>query len=275
MDQRNPAADWAERNLLAPSPGKSGRADLQVHTSYGDGMMSAREIFDYIERTRCLEVVAVTDHDDIRGALEARETWAQGNYSFDFVPGVEVTTRSGHLLGLWVEEHIPSLRGLAETIERIHEVGGLAVIPHPFSMLTRSVGRRALDTLMSRGRPESRPDGIEVANPVTLGWHAGERAHVLNARHWRLAETGGSDAHFIQVVGIAYTAFDGKTAAELRRELEAGRTEGVLARKTPFREIGLRTLALQQYYGLSVTPKKLVEQGLGALPWRRRQRARG
>lgn len=228
-------------------------------------MEDARTIFDHVERTGVVDVVAVTDHDDVRGALAARETWARGRYRFDFVPGVEVTTRSGHVLALWVEEQVPALRGLDETIARIHEMGGLAIIPHPFSMLTRSVGRRALEAVLAEGRSETRPDGIEVANPVSLGWDCGARARRLNAERWGLAETGGSDAHFVEAVGIACTQFAGRTARDLRRELEAGRTQGVLVRGTPYREIGVRRLAWQQVRGLSVTPRKLGRRSWEAL----------
>src|SRR5690606_37759335 len=52
-----------------------GRADLQVHTSFGDGMDSALTIFERVERHAFLDLIAITDHDDVRGALEARETY--------------------------------------------------------------------------------------------------------------------------------------------------------------------------------------------------------
>lgn len=236
---------------------RPGRADLQVHTRFGDGLATAREIFDWNEEHRELDVIAVTDHDDVGGALRAQETWAAGNYSFDFVPGIEVTTRSGHLLALWVEKLIPSFRPLDETIARIHEAGGLVVVPHPFSAATRSVGRRALNAVCAQGRAETRPDGLEIANPIGVGWDCG-RARELNAAKWRLAETGGSDAHFLEAVGIAYTEFPGRTAAELRTAIESRATRGVLVRKTPLREIGLRKLAWQQVLGLSVTPRKVL-----------------
>jgi predicted metal-dependent phosphoesterase TrpH len=61
-----------------PRPPRFGRADLQVHTSYGDGMDSARAIFDHVEARAELNVVGITDHDDVRGALEAREAHARG-----------------------------------------------------------------------------------------------------------------------------------------------------------------------------------------------------
>ena len=133
----------------AVAPARFGTADLQVHTSFGDGMVDARAIFERVEATTDLDLLAVTDHDDVGGALLAREVHARGHYRFAFVPGIEVTTRSGHLLALWVEQPVASFRPLGETVAAIHRLGGLAVIPHPFSYLTRSVGQRALERLLA------------------------------------------------------------------------------------------------------------------------------
>jgi predicted metal-dependent phosphoesterase TrpH len=235
-----------------------GTADLQIHTSHGDGMADAHALFERIETRTDLDVVAVTDHDDVRGALLARDVHARGNYTFEFVPGIEVTTRSGHLLALWVDEPVRSFRPLAETIETVHRMGGMAVIPHPLSYLTRSVGERALDRLLAAGGPEARPDGIEVANTTLAGRVTGARALRANRARWGLAETGGSDAHFPEEVGAARTLFRGRTAAELRSAILAGETRGLNRGAVPLRAIGPRRLALQQVRGLSTTPRKVL-----------------
>ena len=90
-----------------PSAPRFGRGDLQVHTAHGDGMEDARGIFERVELRGELDVIAITDHDDVRGALEAREVHARARYHFDLVTGIEITTRQGHLLALWVDEPIP------------------------------------------------------------------------------------------------------------------------------------------------------------------------
>ena len=241
------------------------QADLQIHTSSGDGMADAREIFDRVEQLTDLAVVAVTDHDDIGGALEARDVHARGDYSFAFVPGVEVTTRSGHLLALWVEEPVRSLRPLGETVAAIHGAGGLAVVPHPFSYLTRSVGRRALERLLAEDDPETRPDGIELANSSPAGRVTGDMARRLNRERYGLAETGGSDAHFPEEVGAATTLYPGSSADDLRRALLERRTAGLLGDGPSLRTLGLRRLAAQQVRGLSVTPRRLLEPPLRRL----------
>jgi len=243
---------------LTDDPPLFGRADLQVHSAFGDGMASAVAIFDRVEALGALDVIAITDHDDVSGALLAREVHARGHYHFAFVPGIEVTTRAGHLLALWVDRPIRSLRPLDETIAAIHAAGGLAVIPHPFSYLTRSVGQRALERLLRDVEAATRPDAIEVANASLAGRVTGAKALRLNRERYRLAETGGSDAHFLEAVGSAYTLFPGRTPDDLRRAIEGGRSHGVAGTAVPLRQIGLRRLVHQQVRGLSETPKRVL-----------------
>ncbi len=205
----------------------------------------------------------------------AREVHARGDYHFDFVPGIEVTTRGGHLLALWVEEPVPSFRSLGDTVEEIHRQGGLAVIPHPFSALTRSVGRRGLERLVDAGEAARIPDGIEVENPTSAGWDTGGRARRLNKERWGLATVGGSDAHFLEAVGASYTLFPGNTAEELRTAILDRRTVAMAGRKPSLREIGWRTLLRQQVRGLSVTPRKVLGRPLRRLGERAGRRVSG
>jgi predicted metal-dependent phosphoesterase TrpH len=236
--------------------------DLQVHTAHGDGMASAAELFAHIESSTDLDLIAVTDHDDVRGALEARELHARGRYSFALVPGIELTTRSGHLLALWVEEPIRSFRPLHETIAAIHRAGGVAVVPHPFSPMTRSVGRRALERVLALDDAEVRPVGIEVANATIAGTVTRGRPLRLNRERYGLAETGGSDAHFPEAVGSAVTVFEAPAGvdavAALRRAIVDGTTYGALRRAPSLRQIGVRRLLAQQVIGLAVTPRKIL-----------------
>lgn len=234
-----------------------GRADLQIHTAHGDGMGNAAEIFDSIDKNQFLDVIAITDHDDINGALLAREVHAQKRRSFDLITGIEITTLQGHLLALWVDEPVPSFRNLEETVATIHRLNGLAIIPHPFSMLTRSIGRRRLERNLEISDHIAHVDGIELANPTSFGWDT-RKARRLNEQYYRLAATGGSDAHFVELIGSAYTSFPGRTEQELRIAIKNRITEGHLGRKVPLLEIGIRRLAHQQVRGLSDTPRKVL-----------------
>ena len=201
-----------------------GRADLQIHSDLGDGLHSPAAILAAAEQAE-LDVVALTDHDDIRGAFMLRDLAAREGSRIAVVPGIEVTTRSGHLLALFVEDEVPMLRPLAETVATIHRAGGIAIVPHPLSYLTFSVGERALRNLAATGDAELLVDGIELRNPSYAGRVRVRRAAWLNAHVLRIAETGSSDAHHAQLVGTAWTAFPGTSAAELRAAIRARTTE--------------------------------------------------
>lgn len=229
-----------------------GRADVQLHSDLGDGLAPPEAILDAAERAE-LDVIALTDHDDIRGAFVLRDLAARRNSPVQVVSGVEVTTRSGHLLALWVEDEIPMFAGLAATVAQIHAMGGLAVVPHPLSYLTFSIGERALRTLHGGGA-ECHVDGIELRNPSYAGRVRRERAAWLNAHVLRVAATGSSDAHHAQLVGTAWTEFPGSTGEDLRRAL-LDRTTTPEGRHWTLRE-HLDGVAKQQWRSMVRDPMK-------------------
>jgi predicted metal-dependent phosphoesterase TrpH len=200
-----------------------GRADLQLHSDLGDGLSSIAEILDSAERAG-LDVIALTDHDDIRGAFALRELAARRSSPVEVVPGVEVTTRSGHLLALWIEDEVPMFCSLAQAIARIHQAGGMAIVPHPLSYLTFSIGEGALRQLAAHGDGARMVDAIELRNPSYAGRVRASRAAWLNTHVLRIAETGSSDAHHAALVGTCWTDFPGSTAEELREALRGHAT---------------------------------------------------
>ena len=200
-----------------------GKADLQLHSDLGDGLSSIEEILDAAEKVG-LNVIALTDHDDIRGAFELRELAARRASPVEIVTGVEVTTRSGHLLALWIEDEIPMFCSLAQALARIHKAGGLAIVPHPLSYLTFSIGEGALRQLAAHGDDARMVDAIELRNPSYAGRVRASRALWLNAHVLRVAETGSSDAHHAALVGTCWTDFPGSTSEDLRGALRAHAT---------------------------------------------------
>src|SRR3990172_10430987 len=234
-----------------------GRADLHIHTAHGDGMAQVPELLDYVEAETDLEFIAITEQDEVRWALQAREVWARGNYRFELVTGVEVTAIEGHLIALYVEEPLPSLRPLAEVIEAVHRQGGLCIIPHPMSWMTRSLGRRAIQRICGDRRDGVCFDGIETANQTPAARVSARRAAELNRRMFNLAEVGGSDAHFLPVIGSAYTEFPGRTAQDLRRALGGRTTRGVSGVYPSLRQIGLGQVLRQTWRGINVTPRTM------------------
>ena len=234
-----------------------GKADLHVHTSHSDGMYDVPELLDYVQSETDLDLIAVTDHDSLSGALEARERCARGRYRFDVIPGMEVTTIEGHVLALFVEEPPPSLRPVEETLAAIHRLGGLAVVPHPFTWLTRGMGLRHLRRILASGNDGVHLDAIEVTNQTPAGRIGARKARRLNRDEFRLAEAGGSDAHFLPVIGTAHTEFAGSNATDLRTAIADRATRGVTGRYPSLREIGYARLVRQTYRGILATPRAM------------------
>jgi predicted metal-dependent phosphoesterase TrpH len=238
-----------------------GRADLHVQTSRGEGSSDARSIFDRIERRDELDVVVIADRDCIEGALEARAVHAAGDYGFEFVSGLVVTSADGPVLGLWIDEPIASGGSLGETVAAIHAVDGVAVVLHPFARLMRSVGRGPLERVLAgheqgsiaggaRGA-EGCPDAIQVASGSSREAAGSRKALELNAMRWHLPEVGASGAVFEERVASAYTLFPGTLrpgarAAELRRAIGAGTTAAVAVPRVPLRRVGVRRVVEQR-----------------------------
>lgn len=199
-----------------------GRADLHMHTTVSDGVMTVQALLDSVARRGHLDVIAITDHDRLDASL-----WAYARrdlYPFDIVPGVEVSSAEGHILALWVTTPIPSGLSMAETAAAIHEAGGLAILAHPFFRQMGEV-RRAWHVYRQDPRHLLRAglDGLEAFNASVIVPGSNRRAAQVAAQ-LGLAVTGGSDAHTLGAVGTGRTHFVGRTAAELRAALHARQT---------------------------------------------------
>ncbi len=103
------------------------KIDMHIHTSYSpDGMVEPVEVLK-IAKKLGLSAVAITDHNEIKGALKAKNAKI-----IDVIVGEEVSTSAGHVLAYNIQSLIPRGLSVAETIDKIHECGGIAVIAHPY-----------------------------------------------------------------------------------------------------------------------------------------------
>jgi len=197
-----------------------GRADLHVHTVWSDGAQRPETIVEAAHGR--LDVVAITDHDEIRGALRARDFAREHpELGVDVVVAEEISTLNGHLLGLFLEECVPPGLTALETISEIHAQGGLAVAAHPFHPI-RGVSRGHVSIgRMIRDLPL---DGIEAVNNAGVFSAPYNAWAALRNLELMLPVTAGSDAHDVWYLGSAVTRFEGFDAADLRRALLAGRT---------------------------------------------------
>jgi hypothetical protein len=199
-----------------------------MHTRYSDGRPTVRALLDHVARTTTLQVIAITDHDTIEGALEASAL--QARYPFEIIVGEEISSREGHVLALFLQRPVAPGLSAAETIIAIHEQGGLAIAAHPF-ITTWTVGRQEVTMQgVGQGIGTLPFDGVEIDNSTPLMNWANFRARRYNRSRQRLAEIGSSDAHILEAIGKSYTRFAGATAADLRVAIEQRRTVARRAR---------------------------------------------
>ena len=201
--------------------GKRGKADLHMHSTYSDGSATIAQILEHVQTNTNLDVIALTDHDVIEGSLRARDLWTRGSYRFDFVVGEEVSTKEGHLLGLFIERRIPPGLSIERSIDLIHEQGGLAVIAHPLHRLFRhSCQRNVMDRI--HANKDVWLDGIETWNASFCGIYANHVAMRVNREIYNLPELGNSDAHTANSIGSGVTWFEGTSAQDVRNTIENG-----------------------------------------------------
>ncbi|HEX9069294.1 MAG TPA: CehA/McbA family metallohydrolase [Ktedonobacterales bacterium] len=245
------------------------RADVHMHTNLGDGTASPERVL-HEARHRGLRVIAVTDHDHLEGAKRVQEILdREGATDIELVWGCEVTTRQGHFLGLFMRKPVKFLSHVEDAIDAIKAQGGITVVPHPMGRLVPSLSRRKIEELLSKGYAL---DAIEIYNPSPANSAQRKTVATLNQTEWKLAETGGSDAHFWQHIGAGYTSFDGATADDLRRALlsRTARPGGQEARPE---RLPISAYVLQNVWSLGIDPpRKLLRmwrargEGVGEQP---------
>jgi predicted metal-dependent phosphoesterase TrpH len=192
------------------------KADLHIHSVHSDGLATVPEILRYVSENTDLRVIAITDHNTIEGALLA-SSMAHRYPGLEVVVGEEITSKWGHILGLFLTEDVPAGLSAAETIARIEAQDGVAIIAHPFA--NRAFGPWGLKSLGKRiGDVAFR--AMEVYNSSPYLVYANRLAAKAFAGGQGWAATGGSDAHVLKAIGRGHTLFRGETAADLRRSLD-------------------------------------------------------
>jgi predicted metal-dependent phosphoesterase TrpH len=230
-----------------------GLADLHIHSIYShDATGSIPAILKYVADHTPLTVIALTDHDTLRGNQEAVQLAPR--YGLEVIPGCEISTSEGHLLGLFIDRSIPPGLTLVESALRIGEQGGLCIIPHPTARGTSSVSLETLRKALLDSRVVNIIHGLEVYNGGLVYTRSNRTIREIAATI-PLAQVGNSDSHILSTLGQGSTEFPGSTALHLRSALET--------RKTVVHEgIGLTgVLALREW-----APRFLLRK-LGWVTW--------
>ena len=179
-------------NTTPTTRGASGiqRVDMHVHTVYShDGYLRLEEL-DAACRGRGVTTVAITDHNEIDGALRAGQMHAEGRIRTRIIVGEEIKTAQGEVIGLFLKARIRPGMSIARTIEAIGDQGALVYLPHPAGSSIRSACLQidALDGLWDR------VDIVEVFNARNLKPESNALARILAELHKKPGGVG-SDAH--------------------------------------------------------------------------------
>jgi len=229
------------------------KADLHIHSDHSDGRPTIEEILEYTQHETNLDVIAITDHDTIEGALLAKELVKKKKYRFEVIVGEEISSIEGHILGLFLHEKIEPNQSAHETLKQIHAQGGIGIAAHPFYKSRMNNGR----VIWAKGvgattliQEKTHFNAIETVNATPTFEEENLRAKYINRLLLLRAETGSSDAHILQAIGKGYTLFEGKTASALHEAILDHQTQamndkwdvfGVMRYGYFFLPIGLRT----------------------------------
>ena len=167
--------------------------ELHCHTNYSKGRKIRVEGVNTVEemiRTgaqKGIDVIAITDHDTVKAHAVARI--AAKRHDILFIPGIEVSTSAGHIVALGIEEMIRPDLSVDETLDIIHDQGGIGIASHPFDVRREGIGKQCIKC-----------DAIEAFNALNLERLSNWRADKFAGRN-RKPVTAGSDAHSIEMIG--------------------------------------------------------------------------
>jgi len=168
------------------------KIDLHVHTCYSyDAVTTLKEVVTYSKK-QGLDGVAITDHDTLLGALKLTQ-----KTKLIVIPGIEITALGGHVLALNLTRSIPQKLDLSETVQRIHEAGGIAVAAHPTMVHKSALGRQITSY-----------DAVEVINSAAIPLSLFTYLNRKLATRLKLPQIAGSDSHYAPEIGAAYTVIE-------------------------------------------------------------------
>jgi predicted metal-dependent phosphoesterase TrpH len=189
---------------------------MHVHTCYSkDGLTTPRDLVNQL-RIIGLNGAAITDHDTVEGAEKMLN-----NCDDDLliIPGIETSTKRGHILGINITTPIPKGLSVEEAIEKIHEAGGIAIAAHPQAPFKDSLGLNP--KIISLGL-----DAIEVVNSSLFPFLPLTCLSKKFADRYHIPQTAGSDSHIPETIGLAYTLIenDGASVDDIVEAIRKGLT---------------------------------------------------
>lgn len=198
-------------------------ADLHIHTNQSDGKMSPKQVVDLAVASKQLNTIAITDHNSIKSAIEARDYSQKMANDLNVIVGSEITTSEGHILGLYLEKDVSENNSLESTITEIHNQGGLAIVTHPFKNKD-SLNDSSIINIIDSADPRVYFDGFEIFNPSInsdLKDPIVKKTTLFYLEHKTKlgASIGASGAHYF-TIGQGLTGFKG----DLKNAIKSSQT---------------------------------------------------
>ena len=190
--------------------------DSHIHSEYSpDSKAKLKDIFQKA-KSENIDIIAISDHNTVEGSHVACELTK--NDDLLVIPSIEISSIEGHILGFGCEEHIKRDLNAAETIDLIHDQGGLAIIPHPYCFYRHGL-------LCKADYRDLKIDAIETRNARFIIGYCNRKAKKLSVKE-NLPELGASDAHYYKFVGDCYSKIDcEKDIDSVLKAIKKGKTE--------------------------------------------------
>lgn len=192
------------------------KMDSHIHSEYSADSSSKIDDILRVAKRENIDIIAISDHNNTDALPEVMAKTK--NTDILAIPSIEVSSSLGHILGFGCEESIPKGLTPQDTIDRIHDLGGLAIVPHPFCFYRHGL-------LCKIDYEELKIDAIETKNArFIVGYCNGKAKKLSKSEH--ISELGASDAHYYKFVGDCYSIVDcEKDIDSVLKAIKKGKTE--------------------------------------------------
>ena len=192
------------------------KMDSHIHSEYSPDSSSRIDDILEVANKRNIDIIAISDQNTVDGTSEVMAKTR--NTDILAIPSIEVSSTLGHILGFGCEENIPRDLSPQETIDRIHDLGGLAIIPHPYCFYRHGL-------LCKIDYKELKIDAIETKNARFIVGYCNGKAKNLSKKE-NIPELGASDAHYWKFVGDCYSLIDAeKDIDSVLKSIKKGKTK--------------------------------------------------
>lgn len=189
--------------------------DSHIHSEYSPDSSSKIDDILKVAAKRNIDIIAISDHNTVDGTSEVLKKTR--NTDILAIPSIEISSSHGHILGFGCKENIPRDLSPEDTIDRIHDLGGLAIIPHPYCFYRHG--------LLHNYKEKLNIDAIETRNARFIVGYCNNKAKNLSIKE-NLPALGASDAHYYKFVGDCYSLIDcEKDVDSVLKSISKGKTE--------------------------------------------------